>query len=138
MLCALVCGAQVLVATFVAPAMVGFFFPGRYLIAALPVAVALVAWGMRQAPRTGAALVAVTFVTSVWWYVELRFGSATIVGADARAPLWPLDAALPLFGTESAGEVIAMAATAVGLTALVAYEWRRARTRLSAHASHGG
>ena len=40
-LCALVCAAQVLVAAFVAPATYGFFFPGRYLVAALPLAVAL-------------------------------------------------------------------------------------------------
>ena len=132
-LCALVCAAQVLVATFVAPAMFGFFFPGRHLLAALPVAVALVAWGMRQAPRAAAALVAITFVTSLWWYAELRFGDATLIGAGgpgSRAPLGPLDGALPLFGTESAGATIALATAGAGLLGLVALEWRRARTRL--------
>ena len=129
-LCALVCAAQVLVATFVAPTMFGFFFPGRYLLAALPVAVALVAWGMRQAARVAAALAAVTLVTSIWWYAELRFGGAAIVGAGgpgSRAPLGPLDAALPLFGTDSAGEAIAIAAVGTALLALVGNEWRRAR-----------
>ena len=130
-LCALVCAAQVLVATFVAPAMFGFFFPGRYLVAALPVAVALVAWGMRQAPRTGTGLVALTFVTSVWWYAELRLGDATLVGSGAQAPLGPLDAALPPFGTGSVGEPVALAAAAVALLALTSYEWWRARTRPS-------
>ena len=132
LLCALVCAAQVLVATFVAPATYGFFFPGRYLIAVLPVAVALVAWGMRQAPRAAAALVAVTLVTSVWWYAELRLGDATVIGAGgpgSRAPLGPLDSALPLFGTDSAGELVALAAAAVGVLALAAYEGR-ARMRL--------
>lgn len=129
-LCALVCAAQVLVATFVAPSMFGFFFPGRYLLAALPVAVALVAWGMRQAPRTAAVLVAITLVTSIWWYVELRVGGAAFAGAGSRAPLGPLDVVLPLFGTGSAGEVIAIAAVGVGILNLAVYEWWRARARL--------
>ncbi len=137
LLCALVCTAQVLVATFVAPTMFGSFFPGRYLLAALPVAVALVAWGMRQAPRTGAALVAVTLVTSVWWYAELRLGGGAIIGAagpGSRAPLGPLDAALPRFGTDSAGATVALAAVSAAVVALLAYEGRAARTRLSASA----
>ena len=126
-LCALVCAAQVLVATFIAPTMFGFFFPGRYLVAALPVAVALVAWGMRQLPRTAGALVALTLVSSLWWYAELRFGSATIVGPDAARPFGPLDGALPLFATDSAGEAIAIAGVGVALLALVTREGRRAR-----------
>lgn len=132
LLCALVCGAQVLVAAFVAPTMFGFFFPGRYLLAALPVAVALVAWGMRQAPRAGTALVGLTLVTSVWWYAELRIDGDAIVGAggsSSRAPLGPLDAALPLFGTDSAGEAIAIAAVGVALLALLVNEWRTYRAR---------
>ena len=93
----------VLVATFIAPTMFGFFFPGRYLVAALPVCVGLVAWGLRHAPRVGLALVAVTLLTSVWWYAALRLDGGTIVGPDARTPLGPLDGALPLFGTDSRG-----------------------------------
>ncbi|HWC26429.1 MAG TPA: hypothetical protein VG474_07595 [Solirubrobacteraceae bacterium] len=99
-LCALVCAAQVLVAAFVAPTMFGFSFPGRHLLPALPVAVALVAWGLRRAPRTGLALAALTLVTSVWWYAELRIDGGAIVGPSSRAPLGPLDAALPLFGSD--------------------------------------
>jgi len=130
-LCALVCAAQVLVATFVAPTMFGFFFPGRYLVAALPMAVALVAWGMRQAPRTAAALVAVTLVTSVWWYADLRLGDGGVAGAGSRAPLGPLGGALPLFGTSSAGATIAVGVSAAAVLALVALEWRAARARRS-------
>ncbi len=133
-LCALVCAAQLLVATFVAPTMFGAFFPGRYLVAALPVAVALVAWGMRQAPRAAAALGGVTLVTSVWWYAELRLGGGAIAGAggpDSSAPLGPLERALPLFGTGSAGMAITLAAVGAGLVALVALEWRAARTQLA-------
>jgi hypothetical protein len=130
-LCALVCGAQVLVAAFVAPTMFGFFFPGRYLLAALPVGVALVAWGLRQAPRTGGALVALTLLTSAWWYVELRVDGGDIVGPGSRAPLGPLDEALPLFGTDSAGMIAALVAVGAGLVALLVWEWRSRRRRLA-------
>lgn len=123
-LCALVCAAQVFVATFVAPTMFGFWFPGRYLIAALPLAAALVAWGLRRAPRVGAALVALTLVTSAWWYGSLRIDGGAIVGPSSRAPLGPLDGALPLFGAGSAGATIAMALVGTALVGLVAYEWR--------------
>jgi len=123
-LCALVCAAQVLVAVLVAPTMFGFWFPGRYLICALPLAVGLVAWGLRRSPRVGVALSLLTLVTSVWWYAELRIGGGAIVGPSSRAPLGPLDGALPLFGTGSAGAVVALALVGAGLIALVAFEWR--------------
>jgi len=128
-LCALMCAAQVLVATFVTPTMFGFFFPGRYLLAALPVAVPLVAWGLRNAPRTGAVLAALTIATSVWWYAELRIDGGTIVGPSSRAPLGPLDGALPLFGSGSAGMTVALAAAGAGLVALIAFEWHSRRRR---------
>jgi hypothetical protein len=128
-LCALMCAAQVLVAAFVAPTMFGFFFPGRYLLAALPVAVPLVAWGLRNAPRTGAVLAALTIATSIWWYAELRIDGRTIVGPSSRAPLGPLDGALPLFGSGSAGMTVALAAAGAGLVALVAFEWHSRRRR---------
>jgi hypothetical protein len=130
-LCALVCAVQVLVAAFIAPTMFGFFFPGRYLLAALPLAVALVAWGMRQAPRAGGLLAALTLVTSVWWYAELRIAGGGTVGPSSRAPLGPLDAALPLFGTGSAGATVALVAAGTALLVLVAWELRRRRGRLA-------
>jgi hypothetical protein len=131
LLCGLVCAATVFVATFIAPTMFGFFFPGRYLVAALPVCVGLVAWGLRHAPRVGVALVAWTLVTSAWWYAALRIDGGTTVGPDARTPLGPLDGALPLFGTDSAGVGVALAAVAAGLVALVGWEWRSRRERLA-------
>ena len=123
--------AQVLVAAFVAPTMFGFFFPGRYLVAALPLAVALVAWGMRQAPRAGAALVArdARDERLVVRRAALRRRRDRRAG-PSRAPLGPLDGALPLFGTDSAGRGDRAGAVAAALVALVAYEWRTARTRL--------
>ena len=55
-----VCAAVVLVAVFAAPTLGGDWFPARHLVAAFPVAVGLVAWGLRHAPRTGAVLAALT------------------------------------------------------------------------------
>jgi hypothetical protein len=129
-LAALVCGAQVFVATFIAPTMFGFWFPGRYLIAAFPLAVPLVAWGLRYAPRTGGVLAALTLVTSIWWYAELRIDGTGIIGPTSRAPLGPLDGALPPFGTGSPAVVVALAVAGVALAGLVAFEWRSWRRRL--------
>jgi len=128
-LCALVCASQVFVAAFLAPTLFGFWFPGRYLIATLPLAVALVAWGLRHAPRAGSALAALTIATSIWWYAELRIAGGAIVGPSSRAPLGPLDGALPLFGAGSAGAAIAIAVVVAGLVALIVYEWREWRAQ---------
>jgi hypothetical protein len=130
-LCALICGVQVLVAAFLAPTMFGFWFPGRYLLAAFPLAVPLVAWGLRYAPRTGAALAALTLATSVWWYAELRIDGGGITGPTSRAPLGPLDGALPLFGTGSAGATVALAGSGAAVVLLLALEWRSWRRRLA-------
>jgi len=67
-------------------------------------------------------------VTSVWWYAGLRLGGDAIVGPSSRAPLGPLDEALPLFGTGSAGVTIALALAGAALIALVASEWRSWRS----------
>ena len=127
-LCALACAAQVFVAVFIAPTMTGFWFPGRYLVCVLPLAVALVAWGLRRAPRTGGALAAVTLVTSIWWYAELRIGGGGIVGPSSRAPLGPLDVVLPVFEPGSIGAAVTIAAVAAALVALVVGEWRGRRS----------
>jgi hypothetical protein len=59
--------AQLLVAAFLVPAIDGDWFAARYLAPALPVAGALVAWGLRHAPRAiTAALTALSLVASVW------------------------------------------------------------------------
>ena len=52
-LCAAALGAQLVVAAFVAPTMFGFWFPPRHLLAGLPLAVPLVASGLRHVPRLG-------------------------------------------------------------------------------------
>ena len=65
-LCLAVCGAQFAVAVLATPSVTGPWFPGRPLAPALAVAVPLVAWGLRHAPRAGALLGALTAAASVW------------------------------------------------------------------------
>lgn len=60
-----VCAGQVAVATFAARELEGPWFPGTQLVAALPCAVPLLAWGLRHAPRVGWALGALTLAASV-------------------------------------------------------------------------
>jgi hypothetical protein len=73
--------------------------------------------------------VALTVVTSVWWFAELRIGGGPIVGPSSRAPLGPLDGALPLCGTGSPGVTAAYAVVGAALLALLVFEWRSWRAR---------
>jgi hypothetical protein len=61
-----VCGASLVVAAFLAPALDGPFYPARDLLPAIPVGAALCAWGLRHAPRMGGALAALTIAGGVW------------------------------------------------------------------------
>ena len=94
----LVCGGVVLVAAFAAPSLAGDWFPARPLMAAFPVAAALVAWGLRHAPRTGAVLAGLTLLCSAWLVLAIAFGSAD-AWAPPRvdAPFGPGVDALPRF-----------------------------------------
>jgi hypothetical protein len=74
-LCASVLGVQFLVAALLAPTAE---FPTRHLLPALPLAVPLVAWGLRRAPRLGTALALVTLVISAWLYADVRWGGGTL------------------------------------------------------------
>jgi hypothetical protein len=136
-LCLVVCAAQVVVAAFLAPTMFGFWFPGRHLIAALPLAVGLAAWGLRHLPRTGAALALVGVATSVWVYLDVRTGDAGLAAPLSDAPLGPLEPALPLFDGTALPNAIAagMGAALVALLLLDARHWRQiagaTRTRYS-------
>jgi hypothetical protein len=58
--------AVLLVAAFLVPTIDTEPFAARYLIPAFPVAGALIAWGLRHAPRVGAALGAITLAISAW------------------------------------------------------------------------
>ncbi len=112
---AAICAVQLLVAAFLAPELAeAAAFPGRELVVALPAGAALAAWGLRHAPRAGAALGAVTLAASAWLLLGARFG-------DGR--LAPPGGPLPWAGAEPVVAVLAGAA----LLALLAREAVRDR-----------
>jgi hypothetical protein len=71
-----VCAGTLLVAAFAAPATEGPWFPGRHLVPALPCLAALASWGLRRAPRVGAALGAATLVISAFLLARIYGGDA--------------------------------------------------------------
>jgi hypothetical protein len=71
-------------------------FPGRPLIAVLPLTVPLVALGLRQSPRIGAALALLSLAGSVWIWVDARSGGG-LFEARPRAPWGPLVSVFPEF-----------------------------------------
>ena len=125
--CAGALGAQLLVASFLAPTMFGFWFPPRHLLAGLPMATPLVAWGMRRAPRAGLALAAVGVVTSAWLYLEVALGDAGLAAGRPDVPWGPLEVAFPLFDEGSPLPFALAGAAALALAALLALESRHWR-----------
>lgn len=83
---ALLCGATVAFATFLAPTIAGPWFAGHELVVVLAPGAALAAWGLRRFPRTGRALAALTLVASVWLLVAVRLDD----GAGVAPPAGPL------------------------------------------------
>ena len=126
LVCAAALGAQLLVAAFLAPTMFGFWFPPRHLLAALPLAVPLAAWGLRHAPRAGAAVVALTAVASAWLYLDLRAGG-TLVTDRPDAPFGPLTGAFPLYVEGSTWPFALAGALGALLLLLVLRELRHSR-----------
>jgi hypothetical protein len=126
-LCAAVLGAQVLVAAFLAPTMFGFWFPPRHLLAALPLAVPLVAWGLRHTPRLGAALAALTLAASAWLYADVRWGGGSLAAGRPDAPFGPLTDVLPLFTADGGWPFWLAGALGVAVAAFVLREARAAR-----------
>jgi hypothetical protein len=129
---ALAVGAQLVSAAFLAPTMFGFWFPGRYLVAALPLAIPLVALGLRRLPRIGAALIAVTLVCSAWLYADLRWGGGAWIDDRPGAPFGPLTDVLPLFEEGAVAPfvvagVLGAAALAALALAFSAPRWRALR-----------
>jgi hypothetical protein len=128
---ALLCGGaaltQLLVATFLSPTAFGFWFPGRHLVGALPLAVPIVALGLRRAPRVGSVLALIGIAASVWIYLDVRVGSGGLVAGLPNAPWGPLDRAFPLFTEGSTYPYVLAAAIALAAAALVALDGRRAR-----------
>jgi hypothetical protein len=120
--------AVLLVAALAAPSIDGEWFAGRQLVAGLPLAAALSAWGLRHAPRTGAVLGALTLAASLWLALAFAFGGAdgwADHGTDA--PLGPAVDLLPRSGVGSVWFGVVAGALAVAAVAVVAREWWRAR-----------
>jgi hypothetical protein len=126
-LCAAVLAAQLLVAAFGAPTMFGFWFPPRHLLAGLPLAVPLVAWGMRHMPRTGIVLAGLTLAASAWLYADVRWAGGSLVAERPDVPFGPLTDALPLFGPDGGWEYWLAGAVGVAVALLVLREARAAR-----------
>ena len=125
-------GAIVLVAVVAAPTISGDWFPGRHLVAALPAAAALTAWGLRHAPRIGGALCALTVAAGAWLFVALRTGHGTWAHPPHEIPWGPLDGLFPRFGTGSAWAAVVGGALAVAVAALVVRELLRVRRQQAA------
>jgi hypothetical protein len=139
-LCASVVGAQLIVATFLAPTMFGYWFPGRHLVPALPLMVPLVAIALRRMPRLGAVLGVIGVVASVWLYMDLRWGDATLVARRPNAPWGPLEVIWPDYRPGHAGPDVIAALVAIALAAAFFVDvrvWRRlaGRARVGAGAS---
>jgi hypothetical protein len=134
----LLAGAVALVAVVAAPTIAGEWFPGRHLVAALPAAAALSAWGLRHAARVGGVLCGLTVAAGAWLFIALRTGHGTWTHPPHGIPWGPLDAVLPRFGTGSAWAAVLGWALAAGVAALVAREWyRRRRAPRPAAAARG-
>jgi hypothetical protein len=126
-LCAAALGTQLLVAAFVAPTMFGFWFPPRHLLAGLPLAIPLVAWGLRHMPRVGIFLIALTLAASAWLYIDVRWGDGSLAADRPDAPFGPLTDALPLFTPAGGWPFWLAAAVGAAVAALVFREARAAR-----------
>ncbi len=96
-MCAAAVAAQMLTAAFLAPTMFGPWFPPRYLVAGLVLAVPLVALGLRHMPRLGVALALLSTVASVWLWLDVRVGGGGLVDPRPEAPFGPLTSLLPRF-----------------------------------------
>ena len=77
-LCATVLGVQLVVAVLLAPSSDTIPFAARHLIPALPLAVPLVAVGLRRLPRVGVGLIVLTLAISAWTYADARLGGGSL------------------------------------------------------------
>jgi hypothetical protein len=93
-LCGYAALATVVTAALMIPQLDGNGFPGRPLIAVLPLTVPLVALGLRQSPRIGAALALLSIVGSVWLWIDARSGGGLMTNRP-RAPWGPLVSVFP-------------------------------------------
>lgn len=88
--------ATVLTAALLIPALDGNGFPGRSLVAVLPLTVPLVALGLRQSPRIGALLALLGVGGSAWIWIDTRSGGGLLTSRP-DAPWGPLVNVFPEF-----------------------------------------
>lgn len=85
-------------AALAAPSLHGSWLVPGDVLAVLPVLGALAAWGLRHAPRTGAALAGLTLMGSVWLVLGARLGAHAGVAPPAGPLPWAgLQDVLPRF-----------------------------------------
>jgi len=131
LLCGAAALAQLLVAAFLAPTMYGFWFPARHLLAGMPLAVPLVAYGLVRLPRTGLALAAVGVAASVWVWLDVRLGGASLAIDRPDAPWGPLEVVFPFYGDSALP--YALTGGVAALLALAFFERARTAARHAAH-----
>lgn len=136
-LCAAVVAAQFAVGAFLAPTMFGFWFPGRHILTGLVLAVPLIAWGLRHAPRLGTALAALGVAASLWVWLDVRLGDGGLVGPLPDAPWGPLLNAFPLYG-ESPWPYAWAAVVALATAGAVAWMALRDRRTMGVDGAAGG
>lgn len=122
---AALCATQLVVATFLAPELHGAWAPARLLLPVVPVGAALAGWGLRHAPRAGAALAALTLAGTAWLVLGPRLGDGGLQPPTGPVPWGGVQDVLPLFASPiDGGEAILLAIAGVALAALAAREWR--------------
>jgi hypothetical protein len=129
-----VVGAQVLVVALLSAAGLREGFPGVPLVAALPAAAALTAWGLRHIPRPLAVVLAL-FTLGASTYLVLAERSGNLGGwlaVDTNAPWGPPVNVFPNFTGSALWPALLCALLAAGAAFLwwrerrAAGEWRRA------------
>jgi hypothetical protein len=132
LLCAAIVAAQLFVAVFLTRDAFGFWFPGRHLVAALPVVVPLVALGMRRAPRVGTLLALLGVAASLWLYPAVRIGDFGLVTPVPNAPWGPLERVFPLFTRGATYPYVLSALVAAAVAGWLARDHWRAGHRTPA------
>jgi hypothetical protein len=120
-----VAAAQLVVATFLAPTMFGFWFPGRLVVPAIVLGLPLVALGLRRAPRVGTLLALLGVAASVWLYLDVRIGDGGLASNLPDAPWGPLERVFPLFERGSTYPFVLAGVLGLAVAAALARELRR-------------
>ena len=127
-MCAAAVGAVIVTAVFLVPSIETNGFPGRELVVGLPLAVPLVALGLRQAPRLGVVLAVLSTAGSAWLWVDARDGGS-LFGDRPDAPWGPAVDIFPRFDG-GVGPYVLLAAVVVALAAPILREEIEIRRRL--------